>query len=264
MPAITHVLAFAKSNARGLHHSSWDVDSLDDVGLGAELIAGEGLRQGLGRRPARARFETISTTCKDPWGSFAEYSYGIDFVPADVRLARGRSSAGGSFYVWGPPVPDDFIVQSRTTAQGQHCTPDGSRDRCDWLHSNAMAGGPGSGCASIMMSWTSRGLGPSGDADGPAVPGAEGLAAARAAAARAPTRMALSAISYLPPVVDPGKAIAVGLNYVDHAAESPYKDAPKYPVLFHRFSAVVGGAWRGARSAARVRSSSTTKGRWWL
>jgi len=65
--------------------------------------------------------------------------------------------------------------------------------------------------------------------------GAEGLAAARAAAARAPTRMALSAISYLPPVVDPGKAIAVGLNYVDHAAESPYKDAPKYPVLFHRF-----------------------------
>ena len=65
--------------------------------------------------------------------------------------------------------------------------------------------------------------------------GSEGFAAARAAAARAPTRMALSALAYLPPVVDPGKAIAVGLNYVDHAAESPYKDAPKYPVLFHRF-----------------------------
>ena len=38
--------------------------------------------------------------------------------------------------------------------------------------------------------------------------GAEGLAAARTAAARAPTRMALSALAYLPPVVDPGKAIA--------------------------------------------------------
>ena len=65
--------------------------------------------------------------------------------------------------------------------------------------------------------------------------GADGLAAARSAAARATSRLALAAIEYLPPVVDPAKAIAVGLNYVDHAAESPYKEAPKYPVLFHRF-----------------------------
>lgn len=42
-------------------------------------------------------------------------------------------------------------------------------------------------------------------------------------------------IKWLPPVLNPSKAIAVGLNYVDHAAESPYKDAPTYPVLFHRF-----------------------------
>ena len=64
--------------------------------------------------------------------------------------------------------------------------------------------------------------------------GNEGVAAARAAATRARARLALSGVSYLPPVA-PSKAIAVGLNYVDHAAESPYKDAPKYPVLFHRF-----------------------------
>ena len=65
--------------------------------------------------------------------------------------------------------------------------------------------------------------------------GPEGLSAARSAAERARARIPLASITYLPPVVDPGKAIAVGLNYVDHAAESPYKDAPKYPVLFHRF-----------------------------
>jgi len=65
--------------------------------------------------------------------------------------------------------------------------------------------------------------------------GAEGLSAARGAAERARARIPLASVTYLPPVVDPGKAIAVGLNYVDHAAESPYKDAPKYPVLFHRF-----------------------------
>ncbi len=49
-----------------------------------------------------------------------------------------------------------------------------------------------------------------------------------------PTR-SLEGLHYLPPVLNPTKAIAVGLNYVDHAAESPYKDAPTYPILFHRF-----------------------------
>ena len=64
---------------------------------------------------------------------------------------------------------------------------------------------------------------------------AAGLATVQAASSRATTRIPLSKIRYLPPIIDPAKAIAVGLNYVDHAAESPYKDAPKYPVLFHRF-----------------------------
>jgi 2-keto-4-pentenoate hydratase/2-oxohepta-3-ene-1,7-dioic acid hydratase in catechol pathway len=45
----------------------------------------------------------------------------------------------------------------------------------------------------------------------------------------------LSAVNLLPPVLNPAKAIAVGLNYVDHAAESPYKDPPKHPVLFQRY-----------------------------
>jgi len=65
--------------------------------------------------------------------------------------------------------------------------------------------------------------------------GADGLASVRTTATRAKNRIPLSQVAYLPPVIDPAKAIAVGLNYVDHAAESPYKDAPKYPVLFHRF-----------------------------
>lgn len=45
----------------------------------------------------------------------------------------------------------------------------------------------------------------------------------------------MASITLLAPVLNPSKAIAVGLNYLDHAAESPYKDAPKYPVLFQRF-----------------------------
>jgi len=62
-----------------------------------------------------------------------------------------------------------------------------------------------------------------------------GLQAAREAGSRTKLRRPLAGITYLPPIADPTKAIAVGLNYVDHAAESPYKDAPKYPVLFHRY-----------------------------
>ena len=64
--------------------------------------------------------------------------------------------------------------------------------------------------------------------------GPDAFAGALTAASRATRRLSLSTLAYLPPLA-PGKAIAVGLNYVDHAAESPYKDAPKYPVLFHRF-----------------------------
>jgi 2-keto-4-pentenoate hydratase/2-oxohepta-3-ene-1,7-dioic acid hydratase in catechol pathway len=36
-----------------------------------------------------------------------------------------------------------------------------------------------------------------------------------------------------PPIARPGKIICVGLNYADHAAESPY-DKPTYPVYFLR------------------------------
>ena len=62
-----------------------------------------------------------------------------------------------------------------------------------------------------------------------------GLASAQDAIARARTRHAVATLKYLPPIADPSKAIAVGLNYVDHAAESPYKDPPKFPILFNRY-----------------------------
>jgi len=65
--------------------------------------------------------------------------------------------------------------------------------------------------------------------------GAEGMARAAAALAAAGDAAPMAGLKLLPPVLAPAHAVAVGLNYVDHAAESPYKDAPKYPVLFHRY-----------------------------
>lgn len=43
-------------------------------------------------------------------------------------------------------------------------------------------------------------------------------------------------VTLLPVIPKPPKFICVGLNYVDHAAESPYKDLPTYPAFFPRFN----------------------------
>jgi 2-keto-4-pentenoate hydratase/2-oxohepta-3-ene-1,7-dioic acid hydratase in catechol pathway len=60
---------------------------------------------------------------------------------------------------------------------------------------------------------------------------------AKSAAAKAPASMRIAAkdAKLLPPLPNPGKIICLGLNYADHAAESPYAK-PDYPVLFARFT----------------------------
>lgn len=84
-----------------------------------------------------------------------------------------------------------------------------------------------------IVDLTSAGLPDS--VDGLLAMGPAGLAKAQEAAAKGGSTVPFQGTKLLPPVLNPAKAIAVGLNYIDHAAESPYKDAPKYPVLFHRF-----------------------------
>ena len=64
--------------------------------------------------------------------------------------------------------------------------------------------------------------------------GDPGMAAAHAALAAKAHCLPLASIIYLPPVQNPAKAFAIGLNYKDHAAESKF-DLPKHPVIFQRF-----------------------------
>lgn len=69
-----------------------------------------------------------------------------------------------------------------------------------------------------------------------------GLQAAKAAAKSAKAKAVIKGkIAYLPPVMAAPKIICVGLNYIDHAAESPYKNPPTYPVLFNRFNTTLVG-----------------------
>jgi catechol 2,3-dioxygenase-like lactoylglutathione lyase family enzyme len=104
-----HMVAFAKSEAPGLHHSSWDVGRFDDVGQGAELMKAKGYGHGwgVGRHVLGSNYFYY---VQDPWGSWAEYSYDIDFVPADVDWPAADHPPEDSFYIWGPTVPEDFIV----------------------------------------------------------------------------------------------------------------------------------------------------------
>lgn len=45
-----------------------------------------------------------------------------------------------------------------------------------------------------------------------------------------------SQVKRVPLIACPPKIICVGLNYLDHAAESPYKERPTYPAIFPRFA----------------------------
>jgi catechol 2,3-dioxygenase-like lactoylglutathione lyase family enzyme len=103
-----HLVAFAKSNAPGLHHSSWDVGSLDEVGRGSEQMRNAGYSKGwgVGRHVLGSNYFYY---VRDPWGSYAEYSFDIDYVPAGVDWPMGDHPPEDSLYVWGPTLPEDFI-----------------------------------------------------------------------------------------------------------------------------------------------------------
>ena len=111
-----HMLAFAKSDGPGLHHSSWDVAGIDDVGLGMEQMVARGHAHGwgVGRHVLGSNYFYY---VRDPWGSFAEYSYDIDFIPADVDWRAGDHPPEDSFYLWGPPAPDYFIRNHESAAR---------------------------------------------------------------------------------------------------------------------------------------------------
>ena len=104
-----HLVAFAKSHAPGLHHSSWDVGSIDEVGRGAEQMrnAGWGKGWGVGRHVLGSNYFNY---VQDPWGSFCEYSCDIDFIAPDRDWPAADHPPQDSLYVWGPAVPEDFIT----------------------------------------------------------------------------------------------------------------------------------------------------------
>jgi catechol 2,3-dioxygenase-like lactoylglutathione lyase family enzyme len=112
-----HLVAFAKSSARGWHHSSWDVEDVNQVGEGASQMAAAGYRRGwgTGRHVLGSNYFHY---VQDPWGSFCEYSADIDFVSAGHEWSAGDFAPEDSLYLWGPDVPEDFIRNTDSSVPG--------------------------------------------------------------------------------------------------------------------------------------------------
>ncbi|MBN8944930.1 MAG: VOC family protein [Rhizobiales bacterium] len=102
-----HLIALAKSEGPGLHHLSWDVGSIHEIGLGAMQMADKGFSAGwgLGRHVLGSNFFHY---VRDPWGSYSEYSSDIDYIPSNFDWEAGDHPGHDAFYVWGPTPPDDF------------------------------------------------------------------------------------------------------------------------------------------------------------
>jgi catechol 2,3-dioxygenase-like lactoylglutathione lyase family enzyme len=103
-----HLVALAKSNGPGLHHTSWDVGSIDEVGAGMRQMSEAGFDQGwgVGRHILGSNYFYY---VRDPWGSYCEYSFDIDYIPKGTSWIARDHAPDDSFYLWGPGVPAEFV-----------------------------------------------------------------------------------------------------------------------------------------------------------
>jgi catechol 2,3-dioxygenase-like lactoylglutathione lyase family enzyme len=106
-----HLLACVKSEGPGLHHTSWDLGSVDEVGEASEQMRNAGYADGwgVGRHVLGSNYFYY---VRDPWGSFAEYSADIDFIAEGQPWQAGDYAPEDSFYLWGPAVPDWFVANT--------------------------------------------------------------------------------------------------------------------------------------------------------
>jgi catechol 2,3-dioxygenase len=104
-----HLVAFAKSSAPGLHHCSWDVGSVNEIGKGAMQMLDKGFSKGwgVGRHVLGSNYFHY---VRDPWGSYSEYSADIDYIPSTCDWGAGDYPPEDSIYLWGPEIPGDFIL----------------------------------------------------------------------------------------------------------------------------------------------------------
>ncbi len=94
------------------HHSSWQVNDVDEIGKGAQnLLAADPGRNvwGLGRHFLGSN---LFWYFRDPAGNFAEYFADLDQIPVAAEWEARQWEPDKALYAWGPPVPPDFVEPS--------------------------------------------------------------------------------------------------------------------------------------------------------
>ncbi|BCK66836.1 dioxygenase [Streptomyces libani subsp. rufus] len=92
-----------------LHHTSWQVEDVDEIGRGAtRMLEGHPERHvwGLGRHHIASNFFWY---LKDPAGNFSEYYSDMDCVIDDQLWKPGVWGEAHGLYNWGPPPPPSFV-----------------------------------------------------------------------------------------------------------------------------------------------------------
>src|SRR5205807_2458669 len=87
------------------HHSSWQVDDVDEIGRGAHALLAEHPERhvwGLGRHHAGSNFFYYF---RDPSGTFSEYYSDMDCVPEDQVWTPETFEGARGLFSWGPPAP---------------------------------------------------------------------------------------------------------------------------------------------------------------
>jgi catechol 2,3-dioxygenase-like lactoylglutathione lyase family enzyme len=93
-----------------LHHSSWQVDDVDEIGRGATaMLAKDPHRHvwGLGRHFVGSNYFWY---LRDPAGNFSEYYSDIDCIVDDQLWTPGDWEGDAGLYKWGPPPPPSFLA----------------------------------------------------------------------------------------------------------------------------------------------------------
>lgn len=106
-----HMFAFVTSGGRppGLHHLSWDIGSINGIGLGAMQMADKGYAKGfgLGRHVLGSNYFHY---VQDPTGTWCEYSADIDYISRDHDWQAQDHPEEDGVYIWGPPeMPPEFL-----------------------------------------------------------------------------------------------------------------------------------------------------------
>jgi catechol 2,3-dioxygenase-like lactoylglutathione lyase family enzyme len=93
-----------------LHHTSWQVDDIDDVGRGAFAMLEDHPERhiwGLGRHHAGSNFFWY---LKDPAGNFSEYYSDMDCIIDDQLWTPEVLEGAKGLFNWGPPPPPSFLA----------------------------------------------------------------------------------------------------------------------------------------------------------